>query len=159
MRQFLPSSEFTNSAALPDHLPVLLASLLAVYRLSRLPVQAHRRDSTSPSTATSRSWATDLACRPLVTGVPPRARPAPGSAARITDWFGQLASRQRPGPFRAQACAGAAVAIEIVAACARSLLHIADLARRVWLGQGWVRPQCCSFKSYHSVRPELVEGS
>ena len=33
------------------------------------------------------------------------------------------------------------IAIETLAACAHSLLHIADLARRVWLGQGWVRPR------------------
>ena len=159
LRQFLPSSEFTNSAALPDRLPGLAASLWEVYRLSPLPVQAHRRDSPSPSAATSPSWAADPACRPLVTGVPVRARGAAGVAARTTDWFGHPASCQRLGPFRAHACAGAAVAIETLAACAHSLLHIADLARRVWLGQGWVRARCCSFKSYHSVRPELVEGS
>ena len=108
LRQFLPSSEFTNSAALPDHLPGLAASLLEVYRLSPLPVQVHRRDSPSPSAATSPSWAADLACRPLAPGLPVRARRAPGTAARPTDWLGHPASCQRLGPFRAHACAGAA---------------------------------------------------
>ena len=69
------------------------------------------RDSPSPSAATSPSWAADLACRPLAPGLQVRVRPAPGTAARLTDWFCALRRASASGRARAQACAGAAVAI------------------------------------------------